>query len=360
MTLYWLCGLLLAVVLLVPGAGAASLFCDERSAQLLAAGDIPEAEWSPRGFFVDPARPTRVFLRIRPHESGSYHQCFLQHEDGPLSQMRAENIEFLTLCRDPVSGRDHAVFSRYGTGSGSIPALQYWSVHPDTQQLALEYRQNIPELQEHAHLLVDAEGQCQWRQQKAARAVFDDAMAVLRDEIELDDRVLDIAVGDSLPLPTRPLSAETVRHWLHALRIQAAAFATIETLDLSESAPGQPWRLVQILGRELCRAPGVVLLHDTRSGQWHALYAVPSGCARALNFPLRDMMLSGDTLVASACTACSFWGAYGTFAIDLRTHRITRVEPAADEARLPRPLADPEAAQVNRGGRGGLMLDGSP
>ena len=335
MTLYRLWGLLLGVVLLIPGAGAASLLCNERFAQLLAAGTIPEAAWSPRGFFVDPARPTRVFLRIRPHESGLYHQCFLQHEDGPLAPMRSQVIESLTLCRDPVSGRDHAVSFRSGAGSGTIPALQYWSVHPATQQLTLEYWQNIPwpdnpELEENPHLLVDAAGQCQWRQRKAARAAFDAAMAALRAGIELEDEALDIAVGDSLTLPTRTLSAETVQHWLHALRTQAAAFATIETLDFSEDAPGPPWRLVQILGRELCNAPGVVLVHDTRSGQWHSLYAVPSGCSKVRNFPLRNMVITGDTLFAAACTSCLFWGAYGAFAIDLQTHRITRIEPAAD------------------------------
>ena len=137
-------------------------------------------------------------------------------------------------------------------------------------------------------------------------------------------------MGDSLPLPTRPLSAETVQHWLHALRTQASPFATIETLDFSEGVPGQPWRIVQILGRELCSAPGVVLVHDTRDGQWHSLYAVHSGCANALNFPLQDLVLSGDTLFASACTYCSFGGAYGAFAIDLQTHRITRVAPDED------------------------------
>ena len=330
MTLCRLGGLLLAMVVLVPGEGEAQLFCRERVAQLLAAGTIPEAEWSWRGFFVDPARPTRVFLRIRPHESGFYHQCLLQHEDGPLSPMRSEVIEFSTLCRDPVSGRDHAVFFRSGTGSGSIPGLQYWSVHPDTQQLTLEYWQNIAESQEHSHLLVDAEGQCQWRQRKAARAVFDDAMAVLRDEIEREDRPWDIAVGDSLMLPTRALSAETVQYWLHALRTHAAVFATIATLDSSESPPAPPWRIVQILGREVCRAPGVVLLHDTRRAQWHSLYAVSSGCSKVLNFPLRNMRITGDTLFASAHSGRPFSASYGAFAIDLKTHRITRVEPAAD------------------------------
>ena len=241
-------------------------------------------------------------------------------------------VDLVALCRDPVSGRDHAIVSKGASGSGSIFSRQYWSVHPDTQQLTLEYRENriigdVGNAEWDLRLLVDADGQCQWRQEKAGRAVFDDAMAVLRDEIELEEEALDIAVGESLPLPTRALSAETVRHWLHALRTQASPFATIETAPDSDQAHAGPWRIVQILGREVCRAPGVVLVHDTRSEQWHSLYAVYSGCSRALNFPLRDMVITGDTLLAAARANRR---AYGAFAIDLQTHRITRVEPAED------------------------------
>jgi len=324
---------ILLVLLLVPREGAAAeVFCDEITARQVAAGAIDVDAWSLRGFFVDSARPTRMFLRLLPDEDYGHHRCFLQHEDGPVHSVGfwdSDVVDFAGLCRDPVSGRDHAVVSKTGTGSGSIPSTQYWSVHPDTQQLTLEYSEN------HSGDAGDnvdcgADGRCLWRQQKAARAVFDDAMAALRAGIELEDEALDIAVGDSLLLPTRPLSAETVQHWLHALRTHAAAFATIETLDFSENAPGQPWRLVQILGRELCSAPGVVLVHDTRSGQWHSLYAVPSGCSKVLNFPLLDMVITGDTLLASACTDSHYWGAYGAFAIDLKTHRITRVEPTDD------------------------------
>ena len=223
------------------------------------------------------------------------------------------------------------MFFRSGTGSGTIPALHYWSVTPDIQKPTLEYWQNIAWGETTSKLLVDAAGQCQWRQQKAARAVFDDAMRVLRPHIDRTrGPAQGMEVGDSRLLLTRTLPTETVQHWLHELRTYAAAFATVDTLDVSAHTPAPPWQIVQILGRELCRAPGVVLLHDIRRAQWHALYAVSSGCSKALNYPLRDMVLSGDTLLASAHTGRPFSGSYGAVAIDLHTHRLTRVEPAAD------------------------------
>ena len=331
MTLSRLCGLWLAVVLLVPETGAAAdsaLFCDDMTARHYAARINVENAWSLRGFFVDPARPTRIALRLLPDEQYGLHKCFLQHEDGPVSELWGQRVNFAGLCRDPVSGRDHVRVALRSGGSGVISALEYWSVHPATQQLTLEYSQN--HLYSESEARVAADSQCQWRQQKAARAVFDAAMAALRTGIELEEAALDIAVGDSLTLPTRLLSAATVRHWLAALRTQAGAFARIEILDVSDGPPAPRWRIVQILGREQCRAPGVVLVHDPRSGQWRALYAVHTGCTKTDNYPLLDMVLTGDTLLASACIRCRHWGPYGAFAIDLKTHRITRVAPAAD------------------------------
>ena len=80
----------LLVLLLVPGRGEAHRIssCDELTVSLLAAGAIPEDLLTLYGFFVDPTKQTRVFLRVRPDEGGTL-KCFLQHEDGPLSQAGA-------------------------------------------------------------------------------------------------------------------------------------------------------------------------------------------------------------------------------------------------------------------------------
>ena len=80
----WSAVLLILVLVLGRGEAYSQLVCDEYSARQLAAGDFPEDMWSLRGFFVDPARQTRVFLRILLNEKTvPYHECFLQHEGGP-------------------------------------------------------------------------------------------------------------------------------------------------------------------------------------------------------------------------------------------------------------------------------------
>ena len=134
--------ILLVVVFVFGGGEAHSLTCNAEDARRLAAGDIAADEWSLRGFFVDPDRQTRVFLRILPDEDGA-HRCSLQHEDGPLSQVVTYYTGFVALCRDPVSSRDHAILSDSTGGSGNILQLQYWSVQPETERATLEYQESV-------------------------------------------------------------------------------------------------------------------------------------------------------------------------------------------------------------------------
>ena len=329
--------ILLVGVLVLGGGEAHSLTCNAEDARRLTAGDIAADEWSLRGSFVDLDRQTRVFLRVLPDEDG-VHGCSLQHEDGSLSKVMTYYTGLVALCRDLVTGRDHVILSDSTGGSGDIPYLQYWSVQPETERATLEYRESVimddgddSEPVPYPQLLVGADGQCLWRQHRTARDVFDGAMAALRTGVELDDEALTLALGDTLTLPTRAIPDDVVRHWLHALHTHTPAFATFETARYSGDSHTQPWRVLQILGRELCRAPGVVLLQDTRSGQWRSLYAVHSGCSKTLNFPLQHMVITGDTLFASACTDCSFWGKYGCFEIALPTNRVRSLNGAVCE-----------------------------
>ena len=342
----------LLVLLLVLGEGEASGFiCDEFTAGRIAAGNFPEDRLMRSGFFVDPARQTRLFLRVRLNDKIiRSHQCFLQHEDGPLSLAGGYWTGFVGRCHDPVSGRDHVILSASSGGTSGYAWLEYWSVHPDTEQMTLEYRQSVygesefkprPELS-------DADDQCLWRQQKRAHDVFDGAMAALGVGVELEAEALALAVGDTHTLPTRPLSAAVVRHWLHALHTHAPGLVTFETARSSDASPPPPWRILQILGGQPCNDPGVVLLQDTRSGQWRSLYDVRSGCTENEQFSLREMVITGETLFAEFCTECEWRGRYGKFRLDLPTNRVTRLEGEGSWG-ANMPVTDP-LAFVDQGG----------
>ena len=329
---------ILLILLLVPGGSEADMICDESTARGIAAGDIAEDRLRRRGFFVDPDRQTRLFLRVQLNE------CFLQHEDGPLSPAGGYWTGFAGVCRDPVTGRDHAILSANDGGNSGIAYLEYWSVQPDTERVTREYTQithselefnPLPELR-------DADGQCIWRQQKRTRDVFKDAIAALGVGTELEEEALALEVGETLTLPTRTLTDDIVRHWLHALHTQVPTLVTFETARYSGDPHTQPWRILQILGQQKCGAPGVVLLQDTRSGQWRSIYDVHSGCSYSLNFPLGAMRITDDTLVAEFCTYCLFSGQYGKFTLDLPTNRVTRLEEEpswGENIPIPDPLA---------------------
>ena len=96
------------------------------------------------------------------------------------------------------------------------------------------------------------------------------------------------------------------------------------------------WRVVQILGFWTCDAKGVVLLLHRKTSAWKAIYDVPSGCFKKLNFPFRGMVVQDGRLFVSACTSCGGWGLYDEFVVDLRTLRVAR------------PQQDPKALGARR------------
>ena len=140
----------------------------------------------------------------------------------------------------------------------------------------------------------------------------------------------DIPVGTSVELPARPVPQETVRRWLLALSSADPPIATFEGARYADAAARESWTVIQVLGTRLHEAPGVVLVLDRARNEWRALHDVLSGGSKSLNFPMLDMVVSGNRLFASLCTYCDSWGGYDAFEIDLRTNRATRLAAAPD------------------------------
>ena len=166
-------------------------------------------------------------------------------------------------------------------------------------------------------LLVAADGACRWRERQDAHQSFKGAMAELRIGaiVEWDNPEFD--------LPTRQIPAESVRCWLSVLKDAA----TLEGAAYADDTGRKAWLVVQILGRTLCDAEGVVLLFDRQRKSWRAIHDVPSGCTKMLNFPMRGMVVEGDRLFASLCWRCDGWGYYRDYVVDLRSFRATALDP---------------------------------
>ena len=312
--------------------------------------------WEPSEFpFVDIARGDflgdgqEIGLALWNTEAG----CDIGREDGEGRATRLDRggvwafrggASFAGVCRDPVSGRDHAVLHM---SEGQYHDIAIWSLEAAApKRLYSEgWGDGVNEEGEAWGIdrLVAADGACLWRERQRKFETFRTAMAALRVDRGAEDGAAE-PEAESGPLPQRALAAATVREHLQALH----GTARFEGAVYADDDARESWFVVQILGGPMCDAEGAVLLLDRGTGQWKAIYDVAGGCSKAWYFSMRGMVVAGDRLYAGLCVDCSYWGRYADFGIDLRTNRAEALDW---EAEAPGPgdeenpeLHDPVAA----------------
>ena len=279
--------------------------------------------WEPSEFpVVDTARGDflgdgqEIGLALWNTETG----CDIGREDGEGRAVRLGGAggfyggaHFAAVCRDPVSGRDHAVLHM---SEGQYHDVAIWSLDAAVpKRLYSEgWGDSVYGDDWGIDLLVAADGACLWRERQRRFETFRTAMTALRVDRGAGDAEPEAESG---PLPQRALAAATVREHLRALR----GSARFEGAVYADDAARESWFVVQVLGGPMCDAEGAVLLLERRTGQWKAIYDVAGGCSKAWYFPMRGMVVAGDRLYASLCVDCSYWGIYADFEIDLRTNR---------------------------------------
>ena len=222
--------------------------------------------------------------------------------------------DFLGVCRDSVSARDHAVARVSGSWEDWI---EIWAAERGAALPVLLYTEFWGEAGPRVPLVAD-DGACLWRERLRDREVYKTAMAALRVEPGVEP-------GDRPPglLPWRPLVADEVRVQLAAVR----GVASFEGAVYADAAARESWLVVQILGGALCDGDGAVLLLDRKTGRWKSIYDARTGCRHSL-YPMGGMVVAGDRLYASLCVNCSGWGIYEDFEIDLRTNHVRPVRDA--------------------------------
>ena len=287
---------------------------------------LPDVE-TIRGFFITPERKTQLHLVTTGSDDG----CRLRHDGGPTSDVLSWDAAVIVgVCRDPVTRRDWAMVYR---SAGQYADLGFWSVDPVTRAVEREYEETwtVWGLEEDQYEGVVADGTCLARERRAGQALLLEAMLALRPDNARgaeggDEHQFDIPVGASLKLRTRVISKEEVHRWLLDLSSARPMVARFEGARYADEASRESWAVIQVLGTRLDEAPGVVLVLDRERNEWRALYEVLSGGSKRRNFPMYNMVMSGDKLYATLCTYCSSWGNYDDFEINLRTHRATRLE----------------------------------
>ena len=287
-----------------------------------------------RGFFVDPARKTALSLRPSPcaytDDAECDNQCLFQHENGPIAKIDFDYAGTEGVCRDPVTGLDHALVH---TTSGQYMTIQFWSVNPDSGEVKREYQEawyeiNYGPVEDRA--LLDADGRCLWRDRQQGHAVFQNVLSALRVGQDADPPFPE---GAGRVLPVREISAETARQQLLALDAVQPRMVKFGAPVYADEAGRAAWRVIQMTGTVLYDARGVVLVEDRRTGTWRALYDIRAGSGgmESLHYPAQFMVVAGNTLTVKLPTSLSYH-IWGCFEIDLPTSRaMSRAGSVCDE-----------------------------
>lgn len=318
----------LLLVALWPGSGAPSAFASNH----LVCHHPIEQEARVQGHFVDHGQLGGLYLRTRPfgRESSDF-QCYLQHDDGPTIGFEWDAVHLMEICRDPVTGLDVALLRR---SMGKYSDVEFWSVDPGSLMPTLEYGEPwydhvTPE--NRASLI--QQGECRYHTRRDSMAQFREAMSELgttggprQDDVSARSTMWGAAPGADIALVTRAIPRAVATQWLSALAETQPRIATFETARYIDRRARTRWWVLQVLGTQLENAPGVVLLQDRTTGQWHAIYDVFSGGSHLLNYPLESMTVKGDMLLARACVWCAGRGRYRDVRINLKTRTAVGIE----------------------------------
>ena len=285
------------------------------------------------GDFTAERRQTRLFLTF---------DCRIRHEDGPEADdpVSPDHASLMAVCRDPVSGRDQAVF-RTGGGTSSAD-VQVWGVDPASSAVRRLYVEGWADMREwltdtdagdydkrELDRLVAGDGTCLWRNRQEARDTVKAAIAAFRacpgEECSANREV-------PTALPARSIPAGTARKWLTALE-RFSHGVILEGAVYADEGARASWRIVQVLSTTRYEWDGALLVFDRRAGTWQSILDV------SLDYPMSDMVVKGDRLFAAICVDGCYHGhgyasdaEYEALEVDLRTKRATLLQlPWSDD-----------------------------
>ena len=275
-------------------------------------GDSREAAM--QGSFVTQDQPGRMVL------AGSRTACVLRLPGfAPLSFHKLW-VTFDGVCRDPVTGLDHAILFMYSGGASDPRRVVYVYADHDARKLRVGFSEYNPgDSFGYSSAQPTPDGMCRWRTKDEAVRVFSRAVSALKvgDETPKED-VLAVAPGTTVRLPYRRLFAETVADWLAVL---AELPLDVADIDAMVSRNGR-WTVVQIAGMVLYEGPGVVLLYDAKDDLWRSIYDSESRTRSHVYGP--DIgPIENDGMYADLCRHCTYGYSEFHFRIDLSSLQAT-------------------------------------
>ena len=267
-------------------------------------------------------------------ESGTTHLLWITDDKYP----------FETLCRDPSTGLDHAIFKRLYGGSGNPGDIVHMYYDPERRTLVdglveVAYAERYEDgVSRFSSASPTPGGECRWRAKKAGIEALVEALDALRVG-ELAE--WGVAGGEPVTLPTRVIPAPVAESLLGKLRETPAVPGSVSNgLVVRDLNPDGEWReeepewtvesprwdIAVVSGAragDYRYHDGVVLVRDKERGEWRSIH----DCRR---IDIRNVR--GNTLFADFFDDCDIdgddWTGLGRhhFKVDLLTWKAQRVK----------------------------------
>jgi hypothetical protein len=271
------------------------------------------------GNFISPGQTSTVIINTVFNDTED--KLVLKHPGLKSLEIEIRGaVQSVSTCFSENQTRDNLVISVCDGGNGPNCHASY--VYVDTKKKALaEYAINstFGELA----IEVDADDLtfCRWERTRDAEEAFETVLTRWSPR-NSDDYYVPFANTETtaFAMPVKSLTPQQVAAGLTKLGPYLSGPLIMETL-----AEDDQWRLSAVSNTATCNGNGIVIAYDKTRKTFTALYHIPSGCSKALNYPPHELHLNGNTLTGRFCTYCEWHGKWAVFNWDLLNHQVQRI-----------------------------------
>lgn len=272
-----------------------------------------------KGYFQSSKNMITVNLIIR---GGEIKKALILEENGVKKFQRElyGRVESVDICAIDGTGRNAIVVFSCDTGNG--PNCQQENIYFNTEYKEYESYHRPTMIYEGYE---ESDGDfCLWPDHQASKTAFLDLLHEWRPGAG-EDYLLPYTKQkkEDFTAPVKSVSPDQLAKGMLKLAPYIGHYIYSETLHEDET-----WRIHALTGTDFCDAEGIVIAENLQQKTYQAIYAIPSGCSKAVNYPPRVLSLKNNKMEAEFCTDCSWFGHWGVFEWDLKSHRVRYLREA--------------------------------
>jgi len=272
-----------------------------------------------KGYFQSSKKMNTVNLLVR---GGEIEKTLVLDVNGVKKFQRElyGSVESVDICAIEGTGRNAIVVFSCDSGNG-----------PNCQQENIYFNPEFKNYESYHRPTMIYEGYeerdgdfCRWPEHRTQKTAFLDLLHEWRPGAG-EDYLLPYTKQkkEDFTAPVKSVSADQLAEGMLKLAPYIGHYIYSETLHEDKT-----WRIHALTGTDFCDAEGIVIAENLKQKTYQAIYAIPSGCSKAVNYPPRVLSLKNNKMEAEFCTDCSWYGDWGVFEWDLKTHRVRYLRKA--------------------------------